>query len=69
MRERLIENNRYIADGREISELAIVQIKKLEHDYLIARLGLQGTLRGCVSVPSGHRIDRAVTHVHDSQFD
>jgi hypothetical protein len=45
-REGLIEAEQLIQPGRELSEDAIIRLKKQEHDYLIARVGLQGTLWG-----------------------
>src|SRR3954453_7052377 len=45
-REGLLDNTKLIQDGRELSEEAIISLKKLEYDYLIARVGLQGTLWG-----------------------
>jgi hypothetical protein len=45
-REGLIEVDKLIQPGRELSEETILLLKKQEHDYLIARIGLQGTLWG-----------------------
>ncbi len=45
-REGLIEADQLLQPGRELSEDAIIRLKKQEHDYLIARIGLQGTLWG-----------------------
>ena len=45
-REGLSELQHLIQPGRELSEEAITRMKKQEHDYLIARIGLQGTLWG-----------------------
>jgi hypothetical protein len=45
-REGLIDVDKLIQPGRELSEETILLLKKQEHDYLIARIGLQGTLWG-----------------------
>src|SRR3989442_467990 len=45
-REGLIDVDKLIQPGRELSEETIIVLKKQEHDYLIARIGLQGTLWG-----------------------
>lgn len=45
-KEGLIEVDTLIQPGRELSEETIIRLKKQEHDYLIARIGLQGTLWG-----------------------
>ena len=45
-REGLIELDKLIQPGRQLSEEAIIILKKQEHDYLIARIGQQGTLWG-----------------------
>jgi hypothetical protein len=44
-REGLIVD-KLIQPGRELSEETIILLQKQEHDYLIARVGLQGTLWG-----------------------
>jgi hypothetical protein len=52
-REGLIEADKLISPGRELSEETILLLKKQEYDYLIARVGLQGTLWGawaCLAV-------------------
>ena len=45
-REGLIDVDKLIQPGREASEETVILLKKQEHDYLIARIGLQGTLWG-----------------------
>jgi hypothetical protein len=45
-REGLIEIDKLIHPGQEVSEETVLLLKKQEHDYLIARIGLQGTLWG-----------------------
>ena len=45
-REGLIEFEKLIRSGQELSEETVLLLKKQEHDYLIARVGLQGTLWG-----------------------
>jgi hypothetical protein len=45
-REGLIKTGELIQPGQTLSEDAIVRLKKQELDYLIARVGLQGTLWG-----------------------
>lgn len=45
-REGLIDVDKLIQPGRELSEDTVLLLKKQEHDYLIARVGLQGTLWG-----------------------
>src|SRR3954453_17607471 len=45
-REGLVEIDKLIHPGSQLSEDAIFALKKQEHDYLIARVGLQGTLWG-----------------------
>jgi hypothetical protein len=45
-REGLIDVEKLIQPGRELSEETVLLLKKQEHDYLIARIGLQGTLWG-----------------------
>lgn len=45
-REGLIDVDKLIQPGRELSEATVIALKKQEHDYLIARIGLQGTLWG-----------------------
>ena len=41
-REGLIDVDKLIQPGRELSEETVILLKKQEHDYLIARIGLQG---------------------------
>ena len=51
--EGLIETEQLILAGRELTENTILLLKKQEHEYLIARIGLQGTLWcaiGCLIV-------------------
>jgi hypothetical protein len=45
-REGLIKTDELIELAKTLDEAAIVQLKKQELDYLIARVGLQGTLWG-----------------------
>jgi hypothetical protein len=45
-REGLIEIDKLIHPGQEVSEETVLLLKKQEHDYLITRIGLQGTLWG-----------------------
>jgi hypothetical protein len=44
--EGLIDVDKLIQPGRELSEETVLLLKAQEHDYLIARIGLQGTLWG-----------------------
>jgi len=45
-REGLIKTDELIELTKTVSEEGIVQLKKQELDYLVARVGLQGTLWG-----------------------
>jgi hypothetical protein len=45
-REGLIEIDKLIHPGQQLGEETVLLLKKQEHDYLIARIGLQGTLWG-----------------------
>src|SRR5438477_13181906 len=49
-KEGLIDVDKLLQPGRELSEQTVILLKKQEHDFLIARIGLQGTLwgPGCV---------------------
>jgi hypothetical protein len=46
VREGLLDSRLVISKGRQLSEETIIALKKLERDYLVARLGLKGTLTG-----------------------
>jgi len=43
-KEGLIDVDKLLQPGRELSEQTVILLKKQEHDFLIARIGLQGTL-------------------------
>jgi hypothetical protein len=46
VREGLLDSRLLISEGRQLSEETIIALKKLERDYLVAQLGLKGTLTG-----------------------